>query len=130
MKDTQVIQVKENEGNYTRFWDMHSGGNQKLAWSMVLVNLPKDEAIEWFENRFNRNPENVTCNCCGEDYSISSAETLEELTKFHRNEEFKWRVVKDNPHIDYDIYRQITDEISLDEYLTLDNVLYVEVTKE
>lgn len=130
MKEAQTILVQENNDNYTRFFDMCSGGNQKLAWSVIYVNLPENEAIEWFENRFNRNPNNVTCNCCGEDYSISSADTLENLTQFQRNQKFREMVVKNNPNIDYETYRKITEEISLEEYLSLDDVLYIEVIKQ
>lgn len=70
---------------WTLFWDMHSGGGQKLDWPMIYIELPEKEAIRYFEEKFDRHPSNVTCDCCGNDYSISSAETLEEVSAYHRN---------------------------------------------
>lgn len=55
---------------YTRFFDMSSGGKEKLKWKVIYIELPEKEAKEYFQNKFNRDPENITCNCCGEDYSI------------------------------------------------------------
>lgn len=71
---------------WTRFMDMHSGGGQKLSHNLIFIEAPEDEAIRIFENRFNRNPNNVTCSCCGSDYSISEEkETLEQSTGYERN---------------------------------------------
>lgn len=71
---------------WTQFWDMHSGGGLKLPpWHYIYIEAPEDEATVIFCNRFGRHPENVTCQCCGEDYSVKSEETLEQLTGFHRN---------------------------------------------
>lgn len=128
MKITE--EIKKDNNKYTRFYDMSSGGRQKLQWSIVYVNLPETEAIQWFENKFGRNPYNVTCTCCGEDYSISSAETLEELTEFQRNQVIKNLASQKNPKISYEEYKNITDCIPLSEYLEMPNILYVEITDE
>lgn len=69
---------------WTRFMDTHSGGGQKLSHAKILIEAPEKEAEIIFQNRFNRNPNRVTCTCCGEDYSISEAETLEEVTAYDR----------------------------------------------
>lgn len=69
---------------WTRFFDMHSGGGQKLDWSHIYVDLPEKEAKRYFEDKFGRDPELVTCECCGEDYSISESETLEKATAYDR----------------------------------------------
>jgi len=69
---------------WTRFMDMHSGGDQKLAWDYIYIEAPKQEAISVFELLFGRNPNNVTCNCCGDDYSITEDETLEQATEYNR----------------------------------------------
>lgn len=70
---------------WTTFWDMHSGGRQKLQWAKIYIEAPEDEAKCVFYNRFGRNPERVTCTCCGEDYSISSDDrTLKQATGHHR----------------------------------------------
>lgn len=70
---------------WTQFWDMHSGGGLKEPpYAKIYIEAPEEEAIRIFEDRFGRDPYNVTCDCCGDDYSIDSEETLEELTGYHR----------------------------------------------
>lgn len=59
---------------WTRFFDMASGGTSKTDYNVIYIELPKQEAIEYFENRFNTHPYNVTCSCCGEDFSVREAE--------------------------------------------------------
>lgn len=73
-----------NTTKWTHFWDMHSGGSQKLDWGHIFIEAPEDEAKIIFYNRFGRNPERVTCTCCGEDYSISEHDSLEQATGYHR----------------------------------------------
>jgi len=70
---------------WTHFWDMHSGGSQKLDWAHIFIEAPEEEAKVIFYNRFGRNPERVTCTCCGRDYSISEESSLRKATGFHRN---------------------------------------------
>lgn len=71
---------------WTQFWDMHSGGGTKEApYEKIYIEAPEKEAKVIFYNRFGHNPERVTCTCCGDDYSISEEETLEQLTAYHRN---------------------------------------------
>ena len=55
---------------YTIFYDMSSGGSEKESFSKLAVRLPENEAREWFEKTYNRDPDNVTCSCCGEDYAV------------------------------------------------------------
>lgn len=74
--------------NWTLFWDMHSGGDQKEEFSKIYIEAPIDEAKVVFYNRFGHNPERVTCTCCGEDYSIDESKTLEEASAYHRG--CKW----------------------------------------
>jgi hypothetical protein len=69
---------------WTRFMDMHSGGEQKEQWSKIYIEAPKEEAKLIFFNRFEHNPERVTCTCCGDDYSIDTHETLEEASAYDR----------------------------------------------
>ena len=71
---------------WTHFWDMHSGGEQKLQWTNIFVEADETEAKKFFEQAFHRDPDNVTCSCCGGDYSISSSdESLEQVTGYHRH---------------------------------------------
>lgn len=69
---------------WTRFMDMHSGGGQKEAFAYCLIEAPEAEARAIFYNRFGHNPERVSCTCCGEDYSITEHETLEQATAYDR----------------------------------------------
>lgn len=69
---------------WTRFMDMHSGGGNKEKWAHIYIEAPEDEARVIFYNRFGHNPERVSCTCCGEDYGISSGESLSQLTGFDR----------------------------------------------
>lgn len=55
---------------WTRFFDMSSGGKEKTDWTIIYIELPEDEATEYFENRFGINPHNVTCSCCGIDFWV------------------------------------------------------------
>jgi hypothetical protein len=73
---------------WTHFHDMHSGGGQKLQWAHIFIEADEKEAREFFEAAFDRNPDHVTCNCCGNDYSVSSEESLEQITGYYRNCEY------------------------------------------
>ena len=55
---------------WTRFFDMCSGGGEKLSSSVIWIEAEELEAISLFKQIFNRDPHNVTCNCCGEDYTV------------------------------------------------------------
>ena len=71
---------------WTRFMDMHSGGGTKEPpYEYIYIEAPESEARVIFYNRFGHNPERVTCSCCGDDYSISEEETLQQITAFERN---------------------------------------------
>jgi hypothetical protein len=76
---------------WTHFHDMHSGGGQKLAWGHIFIEAPQKEAEVVFQNRFKRNPNRVTCTCCGPDYSISEEPTLLQVTAFYRGCEYVYR---------------------------------------
>lgn len=73
---------------WTRFMDMHSGGGSKEDWAYIYIESSEEKAKTIFYNRFGHNPERVTCTCCGEDYSISEEEDLEQATAHERNCEF------------------------------------------
>ncbi|RTK99467.1 MAG: hypothetical protein EKK57_09425 [Proteobacteria bacterium] len=79
----QKLKRIEPSKKWTFFWDMHSGGSLKLKWHYIIVNLPQGEAIRYFKDNFGRDPYNVTCDCCGEDYSIMDYSSFEEAAKFH-----------------------------------------------
>lgn len=100
---------------FTLFWDMHSGGSAKVEINgkekcKIYVELPEDEAMSYFEEKFGRDPYNVTCDCCGEDYSINEYDTLEEATSYHREVY--------GPH-------GMKTKISVEEYAKRDDVLII-----
>ena len=70
---------------WTHFWDMHSGGGTKEPpYYHIFIEAEEDEAKQVFYNRFGHNPDRISCTCCGEDYSITSKESLAQLTGYHR----------------------------------------------
>lgn len=69
---------------WTQFYDMNSGGGQKEKWSIICIELPEETAKVYFYNRFGHSPNRVSCTCCGEDYSTSTGDTLEDLTHWER----------------------------------------------
>jgi len=74
------------EKNWTLFWDMHSGGSLKEPpYDKIYIEISREVAERVFQAKFGHNPNRVTCTCCGEDYSISDYDTLEEASAYHRN---------------------------------------------
>jgi len=125
---------------WTIFWDMNSGGHQKLPASKIYIHAPQEEAIEIFKKTFGRNPYNVTCTCCGEDYVVEEYESLEHASAFHRNCEFQNTDVDGN-HITTREWHTLPKEkrgdgrwlespgsISLDEYRKDPNVMIIDST--
>lgn len=90
------------------FWDMHSGGATKLPpYNKIYVEAPEDAARSYFQRKFGRDPENVTCSCCGEDYSVSQSESFLQASGYHRNLRYvepkrvDGRYVVDDPNAGY-----------------------------
>lgn len=97
---------------WTRFMDMHSGGSCKIKIDgvkkqYIYIELPEGQAVQFFEDKFNCSPYNVTCNCCGEDYSIDESESLEEATEYDRHD---WST---------------KESVSVEEYAKRDDVLII-----
>jgi len=101
---------------WTKFWDMHSGGGTKLNWEIIYIEAPEKEAIEIFMDKFGRDPFNVTCDCCGDDYSVSSEETIEAVTAYDRKCEWDGKLKK---------YVDTNDSIKLFEYLKDPSVTFI-----
>ena len=71
-RETYKPKAKSTDASiWTRFMDMHSGGGAKLDYENILIHAPERRAREIFEEYFERDSNNVTCECCGEDYSVS-----------------------------------------------------------
>jgi hypothetical protein len=85
----------EKVDKWTEFWDMHSGGSQKEDFARCYIQAPEEEACRIFYARFGHNPLRVTCTCCGEDYSISESDSLEEATAYPRDCRYAQRQEED-----------------------------------
>jgi hypothetical protein len=70
---------------WTCFFDVRSGGGLKLDWQHIFIQADEETACRIFEEKFGRNPHNVTCECCGEDYAITEDTDLFQVTGFERN---------------------------------------------
>lgn len=80
--------MKSKTGKVTRFMDMHSGGKLKTPFTHIYIDEPLGEAIKTFKNLFKRNPNNITCKCCGEDFVYEEYQSLEEATAYDRGAEW------------------------------------------
>lgn len=121
---------KEKAKTWTRFMDMHSGGGTKLYLNdkgehrggsnyhrpkgefrpieYIYIEAPEKEAVTIFYNRFGRNPNAVTCTCCGSDYSYEDYESLEQATAFDRNCDYDDNGYVERPRkSDYVTYKHI-----------------------
>ncbi len=65
--------------SWTKFFDMSSGGYEKTEYTTIFIELPEEEAIDYFEKRFNIDPNDITCSCCGNDYSIYEVDFPENI---------------------------------------------------
>ena len=75
MHNLVKVESKVLAGTFVQFFDMHSGGECKLGAENIYIEADsEDTAIEVFEAVFYRDPHHVTCNCCGQDYSVYEGE--------------------------------------------------------
>lgn len=100
--------------------DMHSGGGTKLGkFEKILMQGREDDATKRFTELFGRDPNHVTCDCCGEDYSVGEYATLAEATLYDREkytyaEPFDWRARPTGKTVE-----------SIEDYLAKDTVLVI-----
>jgi len=59
-----------SESTWTRFFDMSSGGFEKTNYAIIWIEAPEEQATRVFENVFDIHPFNITCACCGSDFSV------------------------------------------------------------
>lgn len=97
------------------------GRGTEEKWSKIYIEAPESEARVIFYNRFGHNPERVTCTCCGEDYSISEGESLDQLTAFHRG--CNWSESA-NGYVESKS-RYATEYLTMDEYLHSDDAKFI-----
>ena len=109
---------------WTHFYDKHSGGEQKEKWGHIYIESPQKLAELIFYNRFGHNPNRITCTCgsCGEDYSISQQESLEQLTGYVRGCVFDNNAGK---YIEQDREQPWRPYQTFEEYTQGENVLVI-----
>jgi|LakMenE18May11ns_1017448.scaffolds.fasta_scaffold9958664_16 hypothetical protein len=111
------MKINNKTGKVTRFMDMHSGGKLKTPFTHIYVDAPLDKALEIFKDTFKRDPDNITCKCCGEDFVYEEYNSLEEATAYDCKAE--WNDTKQR--FDYD-----TAKISIEKYFSGNNkVLFI-----
>ena len=68
---------------YVIYLDNYSGGGKSTDYERIIIEaVDEDEADKIFEKKFNYDPYSVSCECCGDDYSITWADTEEELNEY------------------------------------------------
>jgi hypothetical protein len=111
------MKINNKTGKVTRFMDMHSGGKLKTPFTHIYVDASLDKALEIFKDTFKRDPDNITCKCCGEDFVYEEYNSLEEATAYDCKAE--WNDTKQR--FDYD-----TAKISIEKYFSGNNkVLFI-----
>ncbi len=71
--------------SWFQFHDMHSGGGQKTRWARIYIEAATEsDACAVFQSKTERDPHNVTCDCCGEDYSINESPSLAQASGYER----------------------------------------------
>lgn len=111
--------------NWTKFMDMHSGGSTKEnGYNYIYINKPEDAACEFFEKKFGHDPFEVTCDCCGADYSVTEYETLAEATAYERGCAY----IGDEYIEQGDPERTYRPHVPLEEYLKCKDVLVVDTS--
>lgn len=61
----------------TRFFDMCSGGQSKTDYDVILIEGGEKEARKIFMKRLGLDPDNITCDCCGEDFDVTEIDMAE-----------------------------------------------------
>lgn len=91
---------------WTRFMDMHSGGDLKLPpyTHIYIESDSRAKGVSIFQEKFGLHPEHITCPCCGKDYSISFGEDLAQLTGFERGCAYARRGDFGTPYLMLDEY--------------------------
>lgn len=78
---------------WTKFTDLQTGGYRKTAYKYIFIE--GDAAVARFQAEFDHDPFQESCECCDEDFAVSTHQTLRRATDFARNcryagEEDRW----------------------------------------
>jgi hypothetical protein len=80
-----------------KYMDTYSGGSQKTEWDTIIVEADShEEADARFTERTDEDPNNETCDCCGEDFYVTEGASLEAVTLHDRK--------SGDGHIPLDVY--------------------------
>lgn len=114
--------VVEAKIGITSFMDMHSGGDAKIIrdgvdQDYIYIEAPEKLAVTIFRELYDREPDNVTCRCCGEDYSVSYSDNLIQATGFARGCDWDGEAYTEKPR--YGSYS------TLEEYLKKPNITFI-----
>lgn len=74
------------DGKYTTFFDMHSGGGRKSEHEVYILAGDEKTATKTFKKLTGRKPNNVSCRCCGEDYSVTEHDNLKQAIECYKFE--------------------------------------------
>jgi hypothetical protein len=78
---------KDKEENLKIAWfgDTNSHGYRKIKGiADIYMEVKEGTASEAFQKYFGRNPDNMSCECCCEDFIYDEYDTLKEASSFHR----------------------------------------------
>lgn len=114
--------VFETKIGITSFMDMHSGGDAKITrdgvdQDYIYIEAPQKLGVAIFKELYDRDPDNVTCRCCGEDYSVSYNDNLTQATGYARGCEWS-----DEGYIEKARY---SDYKTIDEYLKSPQITFI-----
>lgn len=109
-----------------KYYDMNSGGTEKTDFKTIFIEANNEtEAAGIFEENFDRNPSNVSCTCCGMDYSVSHYSSLEAATAVDRLCEMSedWESFEEKPSTDKDAehYSKFKRYMILNDFLAQSN---------
>jgi hypothetical protein len=115
----------EQKMGITRFMDMHSGGDAKIErdgydQNFIYIESPTEKlGIAIFEKLYDRDPDNITCECCGQDYSVGFEEDIIRATAYERG--CDW----DESGKNYIEKARYSDYQSLEEYLKNPHITFI-----
>lgn len=80
-----MTDIVKHEVRWTRFYDLSSGGRAKTPYDVIYIQASENGAIDEFERTFFHDPLNITCECCGEDYSIRELDEEAFARSYHED---------------------------------------------
>lgn len=88
-----------------KYFDMSSGGFEKTDFKTIFIEADNTvESDRIFTENFNRDPNNISCTCCGHDYAVSEYPSLANATAVDRMCQMSedWQSFEEKPSTDED----------------------------